>query len=263
MKYLGCAYYPEYWGRERVEIDARLMQEANINIVRIGEFAWSRMEPEEGVFTLDWLHECVQTLGRYGINVIMCTPTATPPVWLTSAYPDTLLVSVDGRRLEHGGRRHYCYSSDTYLRHTTRIVDKLTLEFSKYKNVVGWQIDNEPDLGETGGCYCENCQAKFQAWLKNRYHSVQELNKRWATGFWSMDYTDWRQVRLGLLDGAHYTSRALDTRRFFSEALGGYIMKQGELIKKIHPDAIVSTNLNGGTFTSLDYNKIYSTMDVR
>lgn len=262
MKYLGCAYYPEYWGQERVETDAKLMQEANVNVVRIGEFSWSRMEPEEGIFTLDWLHECVQTLGRYGINVIMCTPTATPPVWLTSAYSDALLVKADGRRLEHGGRRHYCYSSDAYMRHTTRIVEQLTLEFSKYENVVGWQIDNEPDLTETGGCYCENCQAKFQAWLKNRYQSIEELNKRWATGFWSMDYTDWRQVRLGLIDGSHYTSRALDTSRFFSDSLGGYIIKQGELIKKIHPEAIISTNLNGCTFTSLNYNKIYSTMDV-
>ena len=262
MRYLGCAYYPEYWGRERVETDAKLMQEAGINIVRIGEFAWCRMEPEEGVFTLDWLHECVQILGRYGINVIMCTPTATPPAWLTSTYPDTLLVRADGRRLEHGSRRHYCYSSDTYMRHTTRIVEKLALEFLKYENVVGWQIDNEPDLCGIGGCYCESCQAKFQAWLKNRYGSVEELNKHWRTGFWSMDYTDWRQVRLGLIDGQHYPSQVLDTRRFFSDALGGYIIKQGEIIKKLHPGAIVSTNLNGGVFTNLDYYKIYSTMDV-
>jgi len=262
MRYLGCAYYPEYWGNERFETDARLMQEAGINIVRIGEFAWCRMEPEEGVFTLEWLHECVQILGRYGINVIMCTPTATPPVWLTSAYLDTLMVRPDGRRLEHGGRRHYCYSSDTYMRHTTRIVEKLASEFSKYENVVGWQIDNEPDLCETGGCYCECCQAKFQAWLKNRYGSIAELNKHWKTGFWSMDYTEWSQVRLGLLDGQHYTSRALDTRRFFSDALGGYIISQGDIIKKYHPKAVVSTNLNGCVFTSLDYNKIYSTMDI-
>jgi len=262
MKHLGCAYYPEYWGNERFETDARLMQEAGINIVRIGEFAWCRMEPEEDVFTLEWLHECVQVLGSYGIKVIMCTPTATPPAWLTSAYPDTLMVRPDGIRLEHGGRRHYCYSSDAYMRHTTRIVEKLASEFSKYETVVGWQIDNEPDLGETGGCYCECCEAKFQAWLKNRYGSVEELNKYWKTGFWSMDYTDWRQVRLGLLDGQHYTSRALDTRRFFSAALGGYIISQRDIIKKYHPEAIVSTNLNGSLFTSLDYNNIYSTMDI-
>lgn len=262
MKYLGCAYYPEYWGQERVEIDAKLMQEAGVNIVRIGEFAWSRMEAEEGVFTLDWLHECVKIFGNYGINILMCTPTATPPAWLTFTYPDTLLVKSDGKRVEHGGRRHYCYSSDTYKRHTIRIVEKLIRDFSKYENVVGWQIDNEPDLGESGGCYCESCQAKFQAWLKNIYGTIEELNKCWATGFWSMDYSDWRQVRLGLIEGQHYTSRALDTRRFFSDALGGYIISQGEIIKKHHPEAIVSTNLNGSVFTSLDYNKIYSTMDV-
>lgn len=262
MKYLGCAYYPEYWGRERVETDARLMQEAGINIARIGEFAWCRMEPEEGVFNLDWLHECVRILGRYGINVIMCTPTAAPPAWLTSNYPDTLLTSADGRKLEHGGRRHYCYSSDAYIRHTARIVERLALEFSKHENIAGWQIDNEPDLCETGGCCCENCQAKFRAWLGNRYGSVEELNKHWGTGFWSMDYTDWSQVKLGMVDGRHPSSRALDTRRFFSEALGGYIIRQAEIIKRVHPGAVVSTNLNGGVFTELDFNKIFSSMDI-
>jgi len=262
VKYLGCAYYPEYWGSKRVETDAKLMQEAGINVVRIGEFAWCKMEPEENMFTLEWLHECIVTLGEYGINVIMCTPSATPPAWLTTAYSDTLMVMYDGTRLEHGGRRHYCYTSDTYIRHTNRMVSKLVQEFSKYENIVGWQIDNEPDLCETGGCYCENCQAKFQAWLKNRYGCIEDLNKQWATGFWSMDYTDWRQVRLGALDGQHYTSRALDTRRFFSDALGGYIISQANMIKKYQPDAVVSTNLNGGVFTSLDYNKIFANMDV-
>jgi len=91
MKYLGCAYYPEYWGSDRVLTDIRLMKEAGINIVRIGEFAWSRMEPEEGKYQLEWLHYCIKAMDDNGINVLLCTPTATPPAWLTSAYPDTLM----------------------------------------------------------------------------------------------------------------------------------------------------------------------------
>ncbi len=262
MKYLGCVYYPEYWGRERVEIDAELMQAAGVNVVRVGEFAWCRMEPKDGVFTLDWLHECVQTLGRYGINVILCTPTATPPAWLTSSNPETCLVQANGSRMEHGARRHYCYSSETYARYTARIVEKLAVEFCKYANVVGWQVDNEPDLGETGGCYCECCQTKFRQWLQNRYGTIEMLNKQWATGFWSMDYTEWEQVRLAQTDGKHSSSRVLDTRRFFSDALSGFIVWQGQIIKSHAPSAVVSTNVNGSIFTALDYNKIFSSMDI-
>lgn len=260
MKYLGCAYYPEYWGVERVPTDAALMQDAGVNIVRIGEFAWSRMEPEEGRFTLDWLHQTVDILGQHGINVLMCTPTATPPAWLTCTYPDTLLMKPDGRRLEHGERRHYCYSSDTYRRHTYRIVEQLSAEFAAHANVVAWQIDNEPDLGETGTCMCESCQGKFQAWLKQKYGSIEDLNQKWATGFWSMDYTDWRQVRLGR--SGHYSSRQLDTRRFANEMLSDFVMQQAAIIKQNHPSAIVSTNLNGGIFTALDYNRLFASLDM-
>ena len=262
MKYLGCAYYPEYWGRERVETDAHLMREAGINVVRIGEFAWCSLEPEEGVYTFEWLHECVQSLGRHGIHVILCTPTATPPAWLTDSYPDTRLVNAEGRRLDHGERRHYCYTSDTYWRHTARIVDRLAREFSPYRHVIGWQIDNEPAMGEQGICHCENCQASFQAWLKNKYITVDHLNDQWATRFWSMDYTAWTQIRLGQTKGKHTPSRALDTRRFASDALGEYIIKQGRLIRQHDADAVISTNLNGDVFTDLDFYKVFATMDI-
>jgi len=261
MKYLGCAYYPEYWGEERYELDAQLMQEAGINIARIGEFAWSRMEPEEGTFTLDWLHECAAVLAKYGIEVLMCTPTATPPAWLTSACPDVCLVHADGSRSIHGNRRHYCSTSDTYRRHTGRIVSVLAEQMSQNDNVTCWQLDNE--FGpEAGWCHCEGCQARFQAWLKAKYGSIEELNRRWATGFWSMDYSDWRQVRLGDNVQNHYSSRNLDSRRFWSEMMTDYALFQAEIIRRIHPGALVTTNGMGPIFPPIDYYKMFDKLDV-
>jgi beta-galactosidase len=260
MKYLGCAYYPEYWGPERVELDAMLMKEAGINLVRIGEFAWSRMEPEDGSFTLDWLHGCVETLGKFGISVLMCTPTATPPAWLTTTYPNTCLVHADGRRAEHGRRRHYCTTSDTYRRFSARITDFLSQEMSQHANVAAWQLDNE--FGpEMSWCHCENCQARFQAWLKKRYASIQELNRVWGTGFWSMDYSDWRQVRLGS-DPGLYPSRLLDSKRFWSDSMISFALQQAEIIRRNHPQALVTTNGMGPIFQPIDYYEMFGKLDV-
>ncbi|MCG3147442.1 MAG: Beta-galactosidase bgaB [Verrucomicrobiae bacterium] len=260
MKYLGCAYYPEYWGPERVATDAKLMRAAGINLTRIGEFAWARMEPADGTFTFDWLHAAVDTLGEHGIEVMLCTPTPTPPAWLTFAHPDTLLVNADGRRLDHGSRRHYCYTSETYRRFSKRIVAKLAAEFARHRNVVAWQIDNEPDLIETGICHCENCQQEFRTWLKSRYGSLAELNQRWGTGFWTVDYSDWQQVRLARAN--HAPSRQLDSRRFANEKLSDFVLFQSELLKQQRADWRVSTNLNGEVFTSLDYFKLFDRLDV-
>ena len=260
MKYLGCAYYPEYWGTERVATDAKLMRAAGINLARIGEFAWARMEPADGKFTFDWLHEAVETLGEHGIDVMLCTPTATPPAWLTFDQPDTLLINADGRRLEHGTRRHYCYTSPTYRRYTERIVKKLAQEFARHRHVVAWQIDNEPDLIETGICYCENCQGQFRAWLQARYGSLATLNERWGTGFWSTDYSDWQQVRLGRT--IHHVSRQLDSRRFANEKLSDFVLFQADILKRQQSRWLVSTNLNGSIFTSLDYFQLFDRLDV-
>jgi beta-galactosidase len=261
MKYLGCAYYPEYWGRDRYATDARLMQEAGINLARIGEFAWDRMEPRENHFTLDWLHECVETLAAHGIDVLMCTPTATPPAWLTSAYPDTLLTHLDGSRAAHGRRRHYCPSSDSYRRHTARIAEKLAAEMASHKNVVAWQIDNE--LGpEMSWCFCENCQARFQGWLQGRYGSIEDLNRAWNTGFWSMDYSDWRQVRLGSETLDHYSARVLDSKRFFSDLMVDYARFQAAILRREHPGALVTTNGMGPIFSPIDYYQLFEDLDV-
>jgi beta-galactosidase len=261
MRYYGCAYYPEYWGRARFERDAKLMRDAGINLARIGEFAWSRMEPEEGRFDLDWLHECLETLGAYGVQVLACTPTAAPPAWLTTAYPDTLNVRADGRRNAHGSRRHYCYTSDTYRRHTARIVSRLATELARHKNLAGWQLDNE--FGpENGWCHCENCQARFQAWLQRKYGSLAELNRRWRCGFWSMDYTDWRQIRLAEDPWNSYSSRVLDSKRFFSASITEYAHFQAALIREAHRGVLVTTNGMGPVFGPIDYYKLFAGLDV-
>jgi len=261
MKYLGCAYYPEYWGVKRVETDAKLMRDAGINIVRIGEFAWVRMEPQEGRYTLDWLHESVQILGRYGIDVVMCTPTAAPPAWLTSAYPEILVLRGDGSRAVHGSRRHYCSTSETFRRHSARITDVLSREMARHKNVVAWQLDNE--FGEEGGfCHCENCQARFRTWLKDRYGTVAELNRRWRTGFWSVDFSDWRQVRLGEARVELYSAQRLDSRRFWSDMMIDVAQSQASLIRRNHPRALVSTNGMGPLYQPIDYYKMFKNLDV-
>ncbi len=261
MKHLGCAYYPEYWGLKRVATDARLMRAASIDTVRIGEFAWTRMEPQEGIYTLDWLHQTVDLLGRHGISVVMCTPTATPPAWLTAAYPDTLLVRGDGTRMVHGGRRHYCSSSDTYRRHSARITDVLSREMARHRNVVAWQLDNE--LGpEFGWCHCENCQSRFQAWLKARYGTVAELNARWRTGFWSMDFSDWRDVRLDDGRTEVYSSQKLDSRRFWSHMMVDLAQSQTAIVRQNHPSALVTTNGMGPIYPFIDSYELFRDLDV-
>lgn len=261
MKYLGCAYYPEYWGVERVETDARLMKAAGIDTVRIGEFAWSRMEPEEGVFDLDWLHDAVEVLGRHGIKVLMCTPTATPPAWLTGKYPDTLLVRGDGTTMLHGARRHYCPSSKTYRGHCRRIAEKLSSELARHKNVFAWQIDNE--LGpESGWCHCESCQAAFRDWLKARYKTVGGLNDAWKTGFWSVDYSGWDQIRLDDCRLGLYSSQNLDSRRFRSELMIDFCGEQEKILRRNHPGAKVTTNGMGPVYSPIDYYKLFENLDA-
>ncbi len=185
--YLGVAYYPEDWPEEEMDFDIAKMQEAGINAARIAEFAWRKMEPEPGCYQFDWLHRVVDKLGEAGIAVVLGTPTATPPIWLTRMYPDVVMESEAGRRAQHGGRRHCCSNNPHYRAYSAKIVEAMAREFGKDPHVIGWQIDNEI-YSFPMGCFCSECRQRFLAYLREKYGDIESLNAAWNLNLFSQAY---------------------------------------------------------------------------
>lgn len=227
---LGTAWYPEQWDEARWEQDLSLMQAAGINMVRVGEFAWSKMEPREGQFDFDWLDRAVAFAGKHNIRVVLGTPTAAPPAWLTQRYSDTLAVWENGRRAEHGNRGQYRFTSERYLQFCRRIADEMSKRFGHNPNVIGWQIDNE--YGPVS--YDTETRLRFQEYLKSRYHTLVELNRAWTTNYWSQTYDDWAEIPIPV--GYHNPSLMLEFHRFVSETFRQYQHVQIEAIRA-HADA--------------------------
>lgn len=172
--YIGVDYYPEHWPRERWELDARLMQEAGFNVVRLAEFAWVMMEPEEGRFCFDWLDDALEVLGRHGISVILGTPTAVMPAWVARKYPETLAMQTNGMRKTWGVRKNNCFTSGAYRLLSERITRAMAEHFVDTPNVIGWQTDNEFDAAV---CVCATCRADFQDWLRTRYQTLDAFSQ--------------------------------------------------------------------------------------
>ncbi len=259
---LGVDYYPEHWPEARWATDAHLMRDAGLQVVRLAEFAWAKMEPAEGEFDWDWLDRAVGTLAATGLQVILCTPTAAPPAWLTRGYPDTLPVDAQGRRRSFGGRRHYCANSPDHRLHTRRIVGAMATRYGQHPNVIGWQIDNEFGGGQTARCYCHNCAAAFRSWLQRRYGGLDALNNAWGTVFWSQVYTDWTQIGPpALAVEKPNPSHVLDYYRFSSDSWVDYQQIQIDLLRaKTNGAQFVTTNLMG-LFSDLDYYKLAQPLD--
>jgi beta-galactosidase len=266
---LGVAYYPEQWPRERWAEDAALMQDAGVSVVRIGEFAWARLEPEAGVFDFAWLDEVIGILAGRGLEVILGTPTAAPPAWLVAQHPEILPLRTDGRTHPFGHRRHYCPNQPAYHDAARRIVAALAERYGGDRRIVAWQIDNE--LG--GRCVCECCSEKFHAWLRDRYGSIENLNETWGTVFWSQTYGDWDQVPLpeltpvplpdGFLPNSPNPSLALDYRRFVSDSHVAFLRLQvDELRRACRPEQRITSNLMGFKFGEIDYHRLVEELDV-
>jgi beta-galactosidase len=259
---LGVCYYPEHWPQERWEVDARLMRQAGLSLVRMADFAWSGIELKEGQFRWDWLDRAVEVLASEGLQVILCTPTASPPPWLCRAYPDILPVDVHGRRRRFGSRRHYCPNNPNYHKQTERIVAAMATRYGSHTAVAGWQVDNEFGCHDTARCYCEACAASFRSWLKTRYGTIEALNDAWGTIFWGQTYGDWSEIDPPNLTVADPNpSHLLDYYRFSSNAFVTYQQLQISLLRaQISESQFITTNFMS-QYTDLDYFDLASPTD--
>lgn len=248
---LGVCYYPEQWSESLWEDDLRRMRELHISVIRIAEFAWSAFEPEEGVFTYELFDKVMDLAHQYGIQVIIGTPTATPPAWLTHKYPEVLNATQDGLLMHHGMRKHCNLSSPKFRELSARITRKIVEHYKDHPALIGWQIDNELNC-EVGVYYAEADHAAFRAWVKNKYCSLEELNRAWGTVFWNQQYTDWEQVYLPRRTpnvGSVNPHQALDEKRFVSDNTISYVKLQADIIRELDPNHWVTTN---GLFGHLD-----------
>jgi len=261
MPITGCAYYPEHWSRDRWEQDAQIMREAGLQAVRIAEFAWDKMEPEEGEYNWAWLDDAVTVLSDAGLEVVMCTPTPTPPPWLTHKHPDICRVREDGVRISTGARRHATANSPDYIAHSRRITEAITARYGNHPSVVGWQVDNEFGCGETTRSHGDHDRRAFHTWLQEEYDSLDALNEAWGTQFWGMTYYDWEHIPIpGITTEPQSPSMMLDFRRFSSEAWVRFQRMQIEIIRKNSPDRWVTHNFMVRHW-SLDYWRLAADLD--
>jgi beta-galactosidase len=257
----GGDYNPEQWPRSVWDEDVRLMGEAGVDLVTIGVFSWAELEPTEGVFAFGWLRELLDRLGGAGIGVDLATPTASPPPWLSTRYPDILPVNAAGARYTHGSREHFCVCSPTYRAMARRIVERLAGEVGHHPAIEMWHLSNEYAC-HVPYCYCDHHAQAFRLWLGRRYGSAGALNEAWGTAFWSQRYSDLSEVMPPRMTPTFVNpAQELDYRRFSNDAFLEEALDERATLKGCRPELPVTTNFMG-FFKPLDYFGWASELDV-
>ena len=255
---LGAAWYPEQWPESRWEADLQLMEDAHFHVVRVGEFAWSSLEPSSGHYKLDWLARAIRLAEKHHIAVVIGTPTDAPPAWLTSAHPEVLRVDAEGHRAEHGGRRQFNYASPAYRVFCAAIATQLAQRFGRDSDVIGWQIGNE----YSDESFDPATRRQFDEWLKEKYKTLAALNAAWATAYWSQTYDRWEEIPLPA--GGGNPGLLLEHRRFVSDTWRSFQRVQIDAIRKYAaPRQFVTTNIGGlGWSDNWDHYEITRDLDL-
>ncbi|MFE6073159.1 beta-galactosidase [Paenibacillus sp. NPDC057886] len=262
--FYGGDYNPEQWDHETHLEDLRMFQLAGIDIATINVFSWALIQPDEVTYNFEGLDQLINSLYESGIYICLATSTAAHPAWMAKKYPDVLRVDADGRKRKFGGRHNSCPNSPTYRKYSERIADKLAARYKDHPAVLVWHISNEYG----GDCYCDNCEKAFRVHLKERYQTLEQLNKAWNTNFWGHTFYDWDEIVLPSNLSEHWGNNnstfqgiSLDYSRFNSDSMLDCYRLEYDAIKKHIPDSVVTTNLMG-FFKQLDYFKWAKYMDI-
>jgi len=258
---LGVCYYPEHWPQHMWEADAKEMDELGLSLVRIGEFAWSRIEPEPENYQFEWLDKAIDILGDAGLQVILGTPSATPPRWMIDKYPDMLAVDRDGNPRTFGSRRHYCFSHAGYREISAQMCERLAKRYANNPHIYAWQIDNEYGCHDTILSYSGPARLAFQDWLEKKYGNVQALNTAWGNVFWSMEYADFDEIDLPNLTVTEPNpSHLLDFRRFSSDQVTKFNFHQCQAIRQYSDLPLIHNYM--GRITDFDHFDVGRDLDI-
>jgi len=258
---LGVCYYPEHWPESEWESDAARMVEMGLSWVRIGEFAWSRLEPREGQMEWDWLDRAIKALGAAGLKIVLGTPTATPPRWMVSKYPDMLAVDKNGRPRKFGSRRHYCFSHDAYRAECVTIAKMLGERYGRNPHIKAWQIDNEYGCHDTTLSYSSTAERTFRAWLTKRYGTIEALNEAWGNVFWSMEYSNFDEIDLPNLTVTEPNpAHVMDFRRFSSDQVAAFNRAQCEALRPLTDAPLIHNYM--GRILDFDHFHVGADLDI-
>lgn len=258
---LGVCYYPEHWPRPLWDEDAAAMASAGITWVRIGEFAWSRLEPQPGVYTWDWLDDAIAVLAGAGLKVVLGTPSATPPRWMLDRFPDMLAYDAQGRPRGFGSRRHYCHSHDGYRDAAADMARRLGERYGRNPAIAAWQIDNEYGCHDTTISYAPVARTAFCRWLAQRYVTVEALNTAWGNVFWSMDYASFDDIALPNLTVTDASpAHEMAFRRFASDQVVQWNAAQVAALRPVTDAPLIHNYM--GRVLDFDHFEVAADLDI-
>lgn len=261
----GGDYNPNQWGREIWSEDMRIFRDARINSATVNVFSWAKLQPSEDEYNFSELDDIIDMLSKEGYDIVLATSTGAMPAWMFKKYPEVARTDYQGRHHKFGHRHNACPNSLVFQKYAAALVDQLAARYASNPHVVCWHISNEYG----GECYCENCEKAFRVWLKNKYKSIEALNKAWNLEFWGHTVYEWDEIVLpnALGDGMDteqntaFAGLSVDYRRFNSDGMLGNFKMERDVIRRYNKDALITTNLMG-TYKGLDYFKWAKELDI-
>lgn len=239
----GVAYYDEYMPYDRLEKDVAMMKETGINVVRIAESTWSTVEPQDGVFNFYHIDRVLDAMHKAGIKVIIGTPTYAVPTWLVKKYPSVLVTTAQGQR-QYGARQNMDITNEHFRFHAERVIRKIMEHVKDHPAIIGYQLDNETKHYGTSSA---NVQKAFVQYMKDKFKTLENLNKAFGLDYWSNRINNWDDFPMvnGTFNASINASLNAEFSKFQRQLVTDYLAWQSKIVKEYaRPQQFVTQNFD-------------------
>ncbi|MBQ9252959.1 MAG: beta-galactosidase [Clostridia bacterium] len=243
--YIGTNYHPHDWTPERWRVDIAMMKEAGFELVRLGHLMWDSFEPEDGIYTFDWFDEVMDLFAEAGIGVVLDISLRPAPIWVHEKAPGCSIHDKAGHSCAAVRRYMEDVTDPDYQRYAFRFARALIARYQHHPALFCFGLCNEQGAGWMS--FSEGSLSHFQRWLKNKYDSIEALNKAWSTQRWCRRLRSFEDVLFPETTIARGAPEPwLDMRRFFSDGIGEFLVQLSQLVEECAPGVPHSSNHYSG-----------------
>jgi beta-galactosidase len=245
---------PESRGAWRKDLEQ--IKSLGFNTVRTW-VEWAKCEPKPGEYNFENLKLLFELAQEVGLKVFIQYYVDSAPDWVAQSFPHGLFETQSGVKVIPQAAPGACTDNDDVREAVLKFYSETAKIASQYPNFYGYDLWSEPHIINWASidyvpnvqfCFCPGTRARFREWLKEKYPTLDDLNRAWYRNF-----DDWNNVDPPRFSTILSYTDFIDWKMFIYDKLVGDLKMRYDAVKSADPNHVVTSHAVGASLFQSPY----------